>query len=322
MKTLLIWIAGGAALVLAVLLVSGVLSFWHDLKAIQARIASQGSQVVDTRCGPIEYATVGTGDPVLVVHGISGGFDQGLALARSYLGQDLQAIAPSRFGYLRTPMPSGATPAMQADAYACLLDTLGIRQVAVFGTSAGVTSSIQFALRHPDRVSALILVSPNAPGTVGQVPPPKPVLSALLHSDFAFWTFYTHFFSVGQSLVGVPPGFALTPEYAAVAQGALGGSMPVSARADGMLFDAYVSNPAINSGYRFDEVRAPTLVVSAVDDPMALHVNARVLAEQIPGARLMAVPDGGHLLLGHVDEVQAELGRFLRRETVQARTTP
>jgi hypothetical protein len=38
------------------------------------------------------------------VHGIFGGFDQSLAAARPALGDGFQVIAPSRFGYLCTPL--------------------------------------------------------------------------------------------------------------------------------------------------------------------------------------------------------------------------
>ncbi|HKF19867.1 MAG TPA: hypothetical protein VKF14_22150 [Candidatus Dormibacteraeota bacterium] len=93
------------------------------------RLASQ-RQVAETPCGPIEYATVGAGVPVLEVHGIFGGFDQGLLVARPLLGDGFRIVAPSRFGYLRTPLPAGASPASQADAYVCLLDHLGIARAA------------------------------------------------------------------------------------------------------------------------------------------------------------------------------------------------
>ena len=74
----------------------------------------------------------------------------------------------SRFGYLRTPMPLDASPAAQADAHVCLLDALGIRQATVLGASTGGPSAMQMAIRHPDRVSALVLLVPLAwkPGVV------------------------------------------------------------------------------------------------------------------------------------------------------------
>lgn len=283
----------------------------YDMRQTAERLESEGSQVIDTPCGSIEYARKGAGRPVLVVHGNGGGFDQGLGLAHTYLGEGFDVVAPSRFGYLRTPLPSGASPALQADAYACLLDALGIRQVSLLTSSAGVTSAIQFAFRHPDRLTALVLHSPNAPGRVEMAVPPKAVLSALFHSDFAYWVMITGLRRAMEPLVGVPKGWVLTSEQEAAVTAALKGVLPVSARGDGMIFDTFVSNPEINNGYPFASIRAPTLVVSAVDDPEALHANAHVLAAAIPGARLLAIADGGHLMLGRTEEVRAAITGFL-----------
>jgi pimeloyl-ACP methyl ester carboxylesterase len=68
-----------------------------------------------------------------------------------------RVIGPSRFGYFGSSLPDGATPAGQADAYALLLGHLGVGRVVVLGFSAGGGSLLEFGLRHPDRVIALIL---------------------------------------------------------------------------------------------------------------------------------------------------------------------
>ena len=68
-------------------------------------------------------------------------------------------IAPSRYGYLRSTLPSGATFETQADAYARLLDHLGIRQTAVVALSQGGPSALFFALKYPERVQSLVLLS-------------------------------------------------------------------------------------------------------------------------------------------------------------------
>jgi pimeloyl-ACP methyl ester carboxylesterase len=301
----------GFVIILSMIGVTAItVRYQRELGMTRKTLDSLGSQVVETNCGPLEYARVGEGVPVLVIHGNGGGFDQGLGLAQSYLGQGFQVIAPSRFGYLRTPVPAKATPELQADAYACLLDHLGIQRAAVFTTSAGVTSAVQFALRHPERVTALVLHSPNAPGKVDMVLPPKFLFTTLMKSDFAWWALSTYLNTSLQSMVGVPKDFALTPQYQADVKATLASVLPISQRANGMMFDTYISNPEINR-YPLGEVSTPTLVISAVDDPMALHANARGLADQIPGARLLAVPDGGHLLLGHTEEVKAEIVQFL-----------
>jgi pimeloyl-ACP methyl ester carboxylesterase len=307
------WLAAGV--IGSALLVASVTSMTHyrrDMQAAAERIDGLGSQVIETACGPIEYAVRGQGYPVLVVHGNAGGFDQGLGLAESYLDAGFQVIAPSRFGYLRTPLPPDATPAQQADVYACLLDSLGIERVAILTTSAGATSALQFALRHPERLSGLVLHSPNAPGEVDMALPPQGVLNAIFHSDLAWWLMNTYLRGPTQYFAGVPEGFDLTPALAADVQATLSSVSPISRRGDGMMFDTFIGNPDINRGYPLAQITTPVLVASAVDDPMALYTNARKLAEQIPGAQLLTVPDGGHLMLGHVAEVRAAITAFLR----------
>ena len=103
--------------------------------------------------------------------------------AETYIGAGHQFAAASRFGYLGSSLPATARPADQADAYALLLDTLGIDRAAVFGYSGGGPSAIQFALRHPGRTTALILLASALPGKAGA--PPKMVAQALLGSDLS-----------------------------------------------------------------------------------------------------------------------------------------
>jgi 2-hydroxy-6-oxonona-2,4-dienedioate hydrolase len=47
----------------------------------------------------------------------------------------------------------------QADAFVDLLDQLGIVRVPAIGGSAGALSAMQFAIRHPDRCSALVVIA-------------------------------------------------------------------------------------------------------------------------------------------------------------------
>ena len=163
-------------IVLAVVLVTALVirsRFERDL-SVAAERAAQGSELIATRCGPIEVQQAGTGIPLLMIHGSGGGHDQGMAWARPLVQQGVRVIAVSRFGYLRTPRPADASPQAQADAHVCLLDALGIAKAAVMGVSAGGPSAMQTAIRHPDRVSALVLAVPIAykPGTVADSAPP------------------------------------------------------------------------------------------------------------------------------------------------------
>ena len=65
-------------------------------------------------------------------------------------------ISPTRPGFGRTPLASGPTPEEAADLLAALLDELSIDQVLMFGISGGGPTSLQFALRHPNRCKALM----------------------------------------------------------------------------------------------------------------------------------------------------------------------
>jgi pimeloyl-ACP methyl ester carboxylesterase len=87
--------------------------------------------------------------------------------------------------------------------------------------------------------------------------------------------------------------------------------LPVRPRSDGALFDMYVSNPDVNTGYPLEEIVVPVLIVNAVDDPLTLYRNAQSAAERIPGARLVTIEDGGHMLLGHEERIRSEIAAFL-----------
>jgi pimeloyl-ACP methyl ester carboxylesterase len=283
--------------------------------------------VVQTPCGPIEYARVGQGYPVLVVHGDMGGFDQGLMTAKPVIDAGFQVISISRFGYLRTPMPAEASVNIQADTFACLLDALGIQQAAVFGFSAGATSSLRFAVRHPERVSALILLSPAAPGNVRVASPPRAIFDTVMRSDFIYWAVITYL--KPYSLIGVPRGFVLTPALKAEVEGILSSTLPLGARLDGFLFDTY--DPQLQnefyqeisdtSPYPLGKIETPTLVINALDDPYAVPENVRSLAEKIPNARLYVMPDGGHPLLGHTQEIKSEIKQFLNNVVTGANSS-
>jgi pimeloyl-ACP methyl ester carboxylesterase len=296
-----------------------VARYLREIRSARKRIESLGSQVIETDCGPIEYARIGDGYPVLVVHGAMGGFDQGLWLAKSFDITKHQVISVSRFGYLRSPVPKNANLNMQADAFASLLDVLGIQKAAVFGVSAGSTSAIRLTARHPERVSALILLGPDAPGEIQMSMPPRFMVDTLLRSDFIYWALFTFFGKSMQKAIGLAPeGFVLTPEYETMVKMIQLGDLPVSKRMDGLIFETFTDltefteSVTASSPYPLGQIETPVLVINAADDPISIPVNVRRLAEQMPSMHLSVIPDGGHFLFGHVEEVKAEIAQFLR----------
>ncbi|MBI3775552.1 MAG: alpha/beta fold hydrolase [Gammaproteobacteria bacterium] len=293
--------------------------YQRDIQAARARISS-GSQIAQTACGPIEYAAAGEGAPVLVVHGAGGGFDQGLDFGMPLTRQGFSVIAVSRFGYLRTPLPEDAAPAAQADAHACLLDALHLTRVAVIGMSAGGPSSLQFAIRYPQRTAALVLVVPGAyyPGHGGDanvVASPTMVFlrDTALRSDFIFWAAIRFAPETMTRLVlATDPALVATASAEEQAEVAVVREhiLPVAPRRIGLLNETKVMTSL--ERYPLENIHAPTLAISAEDDGYDTYNAARYTVSQIPGARFLGFPSGGHLLVGHTRAALNEITRFLR----------
>ena len=96
--------------------------FKRDIQAAHDRVSGD-SKILRTDKYTIEYSVKGDGIPVLLLHGAGGGYDQGLWAGKTLLGDGYKFISVSRFGYLNSPIPSGASIKSQAAAYATLLDT-------------------------------------------------------------------------------------------------------------------------------------------------------------------------------------------------------
>ncbi len=311
-------VASAVALVVTCLWIA--FRFDSDIQAARAR-AAQGSVVIDTRCGPIEYQEAGAGTPLLMVHGSGGGHDQGMAFAGKLTQRGIRVIAMSRFGYLRTPMPADSSPAAQADAHVCLLDALGLDKAAVLGGSAGGPSALQMAIRHPARVSALVLLVPLAykPATSADSAKPlapwaEALLMRVIASDFLFWVgLHVARDQVIQYVLATPPEQVKAASAAERARVSilLSRSLPVSDRAAGLRSDSVLGKSLGPSA--LETVRMPTLIVSVRDDSFGTYASSAYTASQIPGAKFVGFEQGGHVWVGHDDEVMQALTDLIKQ---------
>jgi pimeloyl-ACP methyl ester carboxylesterase len=314
-RTLLAWGLAGAAL-----LGGGAVTAVYrvGLERAKARLARNASQIVATRFGDLEYADIGGGPAILMIHGSGGGFDQGLLFAAPLAKAGYSIIAPSRFGYLRSSLPGDPSPENQADAFIELLDTLGIDKIMVVGGSAGALSALAFAIRHPGRIAALVAIVPAAyaPGR----PPARPwspfqewLVRSVLQSDFLFWSAITLMPDrMTEILLATDPSLladASEGERIRV-RDILEAILPVSQRAKGLLADMhFAGNPAPMA---LESITAPTLAISLDDDLYLTADAARHIAATVPGARAIIYPSGGHVWVGHDREMFAAIDAFLK----------
>lgn len=275
------------------------------------RRAKTGGRMALTAAGLVEYAEAASGPPAFVVHGAGGGYDQGLLLGRSFAG--FRIIAPSRFGYLGTPAPQDISPAAQADAHAALLDTLGVERTVVAGVSAGAPSAVELALRHPERVRALVLIVPRGywPEQPAQPRPANAQVMRLVMTgaDVAWWLAMRLARRKVVQFLGVPPEIEAraSPAERARVDEIMRSVLPLSMRIVGIGADSAVTlNPL-----PLKRIAAPTLVISARDDLFNTLAAAEHLAKHIPHAKFVVLDSGGHLMVGRDREVDGAIADFL-----------
>jgi pimeloyl-ACP methyl ester carboxylesterase len=303
--------------------------YQREMRSIRVRL-NQGSQVFDTPHGPIETAIQGEGPVVLSIHGSVGGYDQGLLLGNAIFGSDCRLVAPSRFGFLRTPYPASSLdiiqlPSAQADACASLLDVLKIERVVVIGFSAGGPATLQFALRHPDRTAGVILASaaswaPIAPESTRHFPLPQQVYDAILRSDFLLWAGMTFALPQIESAFGVTPELQarLTPDDRQLLKDFFYAMLPLSLRQEGVKRDG----PMVNAlaPYPIEELKAPVLILHARDDQIAPIGWAEYNAVHIPNVESLFFDQGGHTLIGNYPVIRQRVKDFMQRISQSSQT--
>jgi pimeloyl-ACP methyl ester carboxylesterase len=311
-----------SALILAALLPVGFVGLTYPrfrtaMQRGRERLLTGGT-IAATEFGDIEYAILGSGPPVLLVHGAGGGYDQGLLIGEFYVGNHYHFIAPSRFGYVRSCIPENGSPAAQADAYAALLATLGIEQVAVVAFSDGGPSALQFALRHPDRCTALVMISAKS-----QTPPPTTPLQALFfgsifRSDYLFWLITENLRPFLLSMFGVSSDVQkqITTRARQLVSDCLGSMHPISLRKDGIYHDMATMAVLPDDVFRLEQISVSTLVIHAADDGLQPYSHGVNTATRVPGAEFASYEQGDHLLVLQLDDVRERVAAFLRYKPI------
>jgi len=269
-------------------------------------LLDERATMVETECGSIQLAREGDGAKVMPIHGSPGGFDQGLVWAKHLKDAGCELIAPSRPGYLRTPLDSGRSPTLQADLFAAMLDVLCIDKVTVLGISSGGPSAVHFAARHPDRTNALLLdaavLLPIAPAT-------NKLERALFESSTGIWLWYQmakRWPKSTAALVVDTLSTGLDKDQKREAVDWIT-SDPIRLHDIVVLSTSLAPRTAREPGQRndelneielaplpFAEITAPTLITQGTNDVFPLIDHATNAADKIPSAELMLLKEGHH----------------------------
>ena len=275
------------------------------------------SRMAQTRSGQIEYATTPSGSPVLISHGTLGGFDQSMVAAELVLPPQFRPIAVSRPGYLRTPLAAGATPEQQADAFAALLDALAIDRVPIIGISGGGPPALQFALRHPQRCTAIILIC----AVTQRIKLPRRAAYAskfpwIVRSTTANWMFsflYSRF-PLPIEQYGFT-AFERASRSAAFnrrdALRLMATSLPVAPRFAGVMND--IRYLTTLDPYPLERIQQPTLIIHGDADAVVPFTNAEFAAAKIRNSRLIQLEHGSHFAAFiRAKETRTAIEEFLR----------
>jgi pimeloyl-ACP methyl ester carboxylesterase len=258
--------------------------------------------------GRLGYEVRGEGTPIVFLHdGLvsSAGWDRPFdALAKSF-----RAIRYDRRGFGRSAPPKG--PYSDVDDLHALFETLKVGRAILVGCSNGSKLAVDYALAHPDRVEALVLVGP--------------VVSGLPYSEHFLRRGLVNFRPMFQEksrekLIEAwvrdpyltasrdPEAQARLRELLTKHPGPLTASFPESRPAD---------RPAVG---RLAEIHVPTLILVGASDIPDVHAHAGVLEAGIHGARRIVLPGAGHLAqLDKPEELDREVLLFLRPDEVARR---
>ena len=263
------------------------------------QLADPDSRFVEVDGITVHYKMAGEGEPVLVLlHGFGASTFSWREVMEplSEMGTVVAFDRPG-FGLTERPMPgewegeSPYSPEAQADLTVGLMDALGIERAILVGNSAGGTVALLTALTYPERVAGLVLVDAavyvggGTPGWLRPLlnTPQMRHLGPLLARRIQDWGM-----DFARSAWHAPSG--LTSEVWE------GYTKPLRAQNwDRALWEVTRASHPLDLPERLDEVAVPVLVITGDDDRIVPKEQSVRLAEELPQADLVVIPNCGHV---------------------------
>ncbi len=275
---------------------------------------------IETAVGWIEYVEFGKGPAVVSVHGAMGGCDQSVFLAQTIGTEGYRYIALSRPGYLGTSIKSGRSAVEQGDLIAALLDELKIARAGVMAVSGGGPSAIEFALRHRDRCSGLILVSTCADIVDTPIPTSFKIMKLLARLPWFANRFRkkaeADLKAVASRSIRDPQILERTvndPEIWSLFSAMMLSTFDrMGRRITGTENDIKITR---ETTYPLEQLNVPVLIIHGTEDQMVSfekHVGA--YESRVPHAEILAIEGGEHVsIFTHHRIVRPKVEEFMKR---------
>jgi pimeloyl-ACP methyl ester carboxylesterase len=264
----------------------------EDRKQLLLHVKEQSVPFVENTGAMIYWDQQGHGIPVLLIMGLS--YPSYMwHRTRPILTAQYKTIAFDNRGIGRSDVPAGPYPiALMASDAAAVLDAAGIESAHLFGVSMGGMIAQEFALQYPKRVRSLILGCTAAGGPTAVRAEPEAVQLLMTRNQMSpeqaaeapvpfIYDSATPRERIDEDIAIRRPWFPRPEAYTAQLQGIVA-------------WEAYS---------RLSGIAAPTLVIHGENDRLVPPGNGKLIAERIPGAKLVMIPHASHLFL--TDQTEA-----------------
>lgn len=261
------------------------------------QLADPDSLFVEINGLNVHYKMCGAGEPVFVLlHGFGASVYSWNAVLEplSELGTVIAYDRPA-FGLTERPLTwegeSPYSPQAQVDLLLGLLDRFGVERAILVGNSAGGTVAMNFYLQHPERVQALILVSPavyaggGAPSAIRWLlrTPQMRHLGPLIARQIQ---------TRGPELIELAwyDPSRITEETLALYK------KPLQVENwDRALWELTIASEESDLAGRLSEFNLPVLVVTGDSDRIVPTEQSVRLSKELPQATLVVIPQAGHV---------------------------
>ncbi|CAE6837524.1 alpha/beta fold hydrolase [Paraburkholderia nemoris] len=236
------------------------------------------------------------------------------------LAEHFHIVAPDLPGFGQSDMPSRDAFAYTFDNIAAVIERfteqIGFDRFAMYVFDYGAPTGFRLALRHPERIAAIISQNGNAyeeglsegwnPIRAYWQDPSqanREALRAMLTHETTVWQ-YTH--GVQDTASVSPDGYSLDDFYL---------SRPGADEIQLDLFGDYRNNVALYPAFQqyFRSHQPPLLAVWGANDPFFLPPGAEAFKRDIPNAEVRFFDTGHFALETHAAEIAAAISGFLIR---------